>query len=69
MAVKYATETASIAMPDGSTFTVKYGQPYPADHPAVVRCPGWFSDGLPADELPVETATAVPGERRSARRG
>lgn len=69
MSVKYATETAAIAMDDGSTFNIRYGQHYPANHPAVQRCPGWFSDEPPADTAQVETATAVPGERRNARRG
>ena len=67
MSVVYATETASIAMPDGSTFTIKAGQHYPADHPAVVRCRGWFTDSPPDDGAPVEIATAVPGERRTRR--
>lgn len=69
MAVKYATETASIAMPDGSTFVIQRGQHYPADHPAVQRCAGWFVDEPLADDTQVEVATAVPGERRNARRG
>lgn len=69
MSTVYATETASIAMPDGSTVTIRAGQPFPADHPVVGRCRGWFSDTPPFDDAPVETATAVPGERRTARRG
>jgi hypothetical protein len=75
MKVVYATQTASIMMPEGYPVTVLLGTHWWADDPVVRANPDLFSDdprnGLvghaPADE--VETATAEPGQRRSVRRG
>jgi hypothetical protein len=64
--VVYATETASVALPDGGMVTIHEGKPYATNHPVVLRCPGFFSaDPVHGIERSVETATAVPGERRS----
>jgi hypothetical protein len=69
--VVYALDTATVAMPSGEQITIRKGEPYPEDHPVVVRCPGFFSDdtvyGMHARD--VEQATAAPGERRNVRRG
>ncbi len=71
MSVFYAIETATVPMPTGEQITIRKGEPYPADHPVVVRCPGFFSEdpsyGMHSQE--VEQATANPGEKRNVRRG
>jgi hypothetical protein len=80
MRVVYATGSAGFATSDGAFHTVRYGQHWPEDDPVVKAAPpGLFSPdpryGLassvpPADDPPVEQATAAPGERRAAvRRG
>lgn len=76
MQVVYAAYTAVIATADGGQLTIRRGEYWPADDPVVQQAPaGMFSpdprDGLlsssvppAAGEMPVEAATAVPGERR-----
>ena len=69
--VVWATGTAVVVMPDTSMVKITEGERRPANDPVVRQHPGWFSDdpryGLAPDD--VESATAVPGERRNARRG
>ena len=80
MDVVYASTTAHVTSPDGARMVVQKGSHWPADDPIVRAQPSLFSSdpryGLtysaePAgwDDPQVETATAVPGERRNARRG
>lgn len=77
MRVVYATATCSVAMPQGGQLQVREGSHWPEDDPLVRAHPDLFSDdpaaGLmysrkPAEEAPVEQATAGPGERRNVRR-
>jgi hypothetical protein len=72
MSVFYALETAVVPMPTGEQIAIRKGEPYPADHPVVIRCPGYFSEdpiyGMHARET-VEQATGNPGEKRNVRRG
>ena len=59
-------------------FVVVMGQHWPADDPVVRDHPGLFSDDpryglaasvpVPERDLPVEQATAAPGEKRTIRR-
>jgi hypothetical protein len=80
MKVVFATTTAAVTMPDGSTRRVQHGSHWPADDPVVTQNPGLFADdprygltysGNPPPEMadpPVEQATAAPGEKRNVRR-
>ena len=80
MNVVYATETASMTTPDGSSVLVRKGTHWPADDPLVAANPQWFAPdprdgrswaGPPPAEMsqpPVEQATAAPGEQRATRR-
>jgi hypothetical protein len=77
MDVVYATSTTHVTAANGARIVVRKGQHWPADDPIVRAQPSLFSDdaryGLvysvePADYgVPVEQATAAPGERRSRR--
>lgn len=77
--VVYAIDTFPVQIATGARTTVAKGTHWPADDPIVLANQRMFSpdpryglifstepDGWDA---PVETATAVPGERRNARRG
>jgi hypothetical protein len=80
MNVVYATTTASVATPEGTSVTVRAGTHWPANDPVVLAQPSLFSTDarygisfstLPrelAEEAPVEQATANPGELRTTRR-
>lgn len=76
--VVYAMGSQSVHLPAGATVRVAKGQHWPASDPVVLAAPQLFStdprwgmaytvepDGYDA---PVETATSVPGERRTTRR-
>ena len=81
--VVYAMSRALIPMQDGTRVLVAKGTHWPADDPLVKSHPLMFSadprwgmqytaepDGYnDAHEVAAETATAVPGEKRAARRG
>lgn len=73
--VRYATATCSAATADGMTVQMREGDVWDADDPFVVARPEFFSAFPPGPnfprrtQLPVEQATAGPGERRTARRG
>jgi hypothetical protein len=81
MDVVFATETASLTSPDGSSVLVRKGTHWSADDPLVRAYPGVFAadpryglswTGPPPPEMsepPVEQATAAPGEKRNVRRG
>lgn len=79
----YAQGTEQVQLPNGSIVLVPKGSMVPATDPVVQVRPDLFStdprycgslfgtvvpEGLGPDDPPVETATAAPGERRSARR-
>ena len=80
MDVVFATETASLTLPNGISVPVRKGSHWPADDPLVQAHPDWFTTnpcyglswtGEPPREMsqpPVEQATAAPGERRAVRR-
>lgn len=78
MDVVYAVDTANVMMPNGQMELVHRGEPKPSSHPLVLFKPelfstdaGFYLRGEPtaygADGLPVESATAAPGERRNVR--
>jgi hypothetical protein len=76
--VVYAVDTAQIPTKEVGLVFVRRGTHWPADDVVVRTAPWLFSTdpqyGLqfsspPVDEPVVELATAVPGERRSVRRG
>ena len=77
MNVVYATASASLSF-NGAQMTIRKGSHWPAEDPLVVRYPDMFSPdarfGLlytaepEGYDAPVETASAAPGEKRSARR-
>jgi hypothetical protein len=71
VSIKYAVETATVALTTGDTFTIHRGQKYSDNLQVVREQPGFFSDdpNTGMEDAPVETATANPGERRNARRG
>lgn len=80
MNVVYATSTQFVTSKNGTRVKVPKGSHWPSDDPIVQAAPaGLFStdprwgllytvepDGYDA---PIETASAGPGERRTARRG
>lgn len=74
MRIVYAKSTTSIGGPNGLTYQLIAGEAWNADDPVVVSHPGFFSE-LPLRVrsssdgwLPVEQATAAPGEKRTVRR-
>jgi hypothetical protein len=79
MDIVYATGTSVVALDGGGQVQVLKGTHWPADDPIVVAHRDMFSSdprfGLSftsrpaAFDAPVEQATAVPGEKRSVRRG
>jgi hypothetical protein len=71
MKIVYAVDTATVALTTGETFTIHRGQKYTSDLRVVREQPGFFSDDPQTgmEDAPYEAATAVPGERRNARRG
>ena len=78
MDVVYAMYGGQVVTPDGGRWNVQGGQHWPADDPVVLAKPDMFSpdarwgitySAAPADETPVEQATAGPGEKRNVRRG
>lgn len=70
MSVVYALESAAIAMPTGEVVIIKEGDRYSTDHPAVKRCPGFFTSDERVGNVhtPAESTTAIPGDRRHVRR-
>jgi len=78
MNIVYATATTNVGLQGGGTILIGAGTHWPDDDPVVLEHPDLFSPdaryGLvftvrPADfDTPVETASAAPGERRTARR-
>ena len=79
MDVVYAVDTAQVPTETCGLVLVRKGEHWSADDAVVAAMPSLFSAdpryGLrysstpPADEPPVEQATAGPGERRNVRRG
>ena len=80
MKAVYARTTTTVASPSGATTFVQEGTHWSDEDPLVQANPDLFSDDprhgmlfsrplLPEDYPPVEQATAVPGEKRNARRG
>lgn len=82
MDVVFAQATEKVQLKSGQTAVVRKGQHWPATDPVVRLRPDLFTDdpryGLLYSEPPpgydgdlneIETATAVPGEKRNARRG
>lgn len=82
MKILYPTvDVANVTLANGAQVVVRKGQHWHADDQVCREKPELFSEdprygvqftGEPPAELcepPVETATANPGERRSARRG
>jgi len=76
MNIVYATGSAVVALPGGGQVAVMAGSHWPDSDPVVQAAPSLFSAdpmvGLNYSVQPVETvesATAVPGEKRSVRRG
>jgi hypothetical protein len=81
MDIVYATANAVVGLPGGGQARVRAGSHWPASDPVVLAQPSLFSTdaryGLnfstpPAEpavrqEMPVEQATAAPGERRNRR--
>lgn len=78
ISVVYAMGTQPVTSKDGTRVMVQKGTHWPADDPIVAAMPQLFSadprwgllytvepDGYDA---PIETASAAPGERRTARR-
>lgn len=83
MDIVYAQATDKVPLQSGQVAQVRKGQHWPATDPVVKARPDLFTDdpryGLvytaappghdgELNEIPVETATAAPGERRNARR-
>ena len=76
MSMVYAVDTVQIMMPDESMVLIRKGEPWSTDSPVVQFKPMLFSDqadrpaptSIGPDGLPVEQATAAPGEKRNARR-
>lgn len=79
--IVFAMGTDQIVLPSGSTVIVHKGTHWPAGDPVVKLRPELFTTdprygllytaappGYDAELEPVEAATAVPGEKRSARR-
>jgi hypothetical protein len=74
--VVFATATVSVAMAAGYPLLVQKGSHWRGDDPFVLEHPDLFSEdprygmqySQPQREERVETMTAAPGERRSARR-
>lgn len=76
--IVYATGTDNVNLPAGGRVRVAKGTHWPATDPAVRARPDLFSDdprwGLlytvepDGYDAPIETASAAPGEKRSARR-
>lgn len=81
--VVYATSTAQVRTPDGALALIRHGSHWFADDPVVAANPDMFSSdpryglswtGEPPPEMrlppdvPVEQATAAPGERRQVRK-
>ena len=79
----YAMGTERVHLPRGDSIMVPRGSMVPDTDPVVRARPDLFSadprycaslfgtvapEGLGPDDPPIETATAAPGERRSARR-
>jgi hypothetical protein len=75
MDIVYARSTVNLAH-NGQRIPVRAGEPWDAGDPLVARYPDMFADNLsavrttltPSGMLPVERATAAPGERRNTRR-
>ncbi len=83
MDIVYAQGTDKVPLQSGQVASVRKGQHWPASDPVVQARPDLFTDdpryGLvytqappghdaELNEMPVETATSAPGERRNARR-
>lgn len=79
--VVYATSTQVVNLPNGTVRGVRKGSHWSADDPVVKagpdglfsRDPRWGLEYTPGSEpdgydAPIETASAVPGERRTTRR-
>lgn len=81
--VVYAKGTEKVPLQSGQIAHIRKGQHWPATDPVVESRPDLFTDdpryglvytqappGYDAElnEIPVETATAAPGERRNTRR-
>lgn len=79
----YARGSGNVQLPNGTAVHVPSGSMVPATDPVVRANPDLFSpdprycaslfgtvlpEGLGPDDPPIESATAAPGERRSARR-
>lgn len=80
MSVVYAVDTANIMMPNGQMVLIRRGEPRSSEEEVVRFKPFLFSTdaelysdrpptSVGVDGMPVEAATANPGERRSVRRG
>lgn len=71
MSVVRAKQGLSFDLPSGEQVNIKAGQPFPADHPHVRGREEFFEPmedaaaRISGSGAAVETATAVPGERRS----
>lgn len=72
-----AITTATVAPPKGGLpVVVREGGYWRAEDPVVVAYPSLFTEDLrynlnssePLDDMPVEQATAAPGEKRATRR-
>lgn len=77
MDVVYATSTTHVTTPNGARIVVRKGSHWPASDPVVKVQPSLFSEdprwGMTFSVepegfgVPVEQATAAPGERRNRR--
>jgi hypothetical protein len=75
----FAKATTTVPLPTGIVVAVQEGTHWSDEDPIVRSHPELFSDDprfgmlfsrpLAPDDYPVEEATAVPGEKRSVRRG
>jgi hypothetical protein len=79
MDVVYASQSASVSLPNGGQIPVHKGTHWAADDPVVAQYPHLFSvdpryglqytqEPTGWNDPPVEQATAAPGEKRNARR-
>lgn len=72
----YAVDTVNIMMPDESMVLIHKGEPWSTDSPVVRFKPQLFTTeaerpaptSIGPDGMPVEQATAAPGEKRNVRR-
>lgn len=76
MSTVYAVDTAQVMMPDESMVLVCKDEPWESDSPVVRLKPELFRStpagppptSIGPDGIPVEQATAAPGEKRNVRR-